>query len=349
VHALTGLLEAEPGLLYALLSFAALTDRSPIVAFITDLFGQLDQGQREAITETLLQLHNWALFRQPESAYSDYEPLVLPVTVRPAAWSANLVVLAVLASEEEITGSRLFSRESDPQLAWRSEALIWRSQLSGYGWEGMHETISFTRVWDGQRKDFRLGRSDGTVSPAPLDMSWVFNMAPDSEMRKDVHSSTSHNSPMAQRKINFASNMSEDIMAHDLAPLISSFPTTANVFVAVGDGRVVSAVHALISALYALYQQGPIKESVFADLAHITAKLMMASNVAQDAAFLKVALGVLISSVNEGIASPASVELIAQSMSEVSAEDAELTELVARLQGAMEHSRCNQGPFEPKI
>ena len=350
VHVLTGILESkarpaptaeggiDTGMLYALLSFAALTDRTPIVAFLADLFDQLDTGQRAAITEILLQLHNWALFRQAESVYSHYEPLVLPATVRHAAWSANLVVLAVLA-DGDITGGRLYPRDSNPQLAWRSEALVWRSQLSGYGWEGLHETISFKRVWDGQQKDFRLSRNDGTVSPDSLDMSWVFNMPRDPEMRNDIFSSTSHNSLMTQRKINFASNMSEDIMAHDLAPLISSFPTTANVFVALSDGRVVSAVHALISALYAPYQDDPIKESVLPDLAHIAGKLMMASNVAQDAPFLRIALRVLISSVDQGIASPASVDLISRSMGDARTEDADLTELIARLNGEISHYR----------
>ena len=350
VHVLTGKLESrtrpalpaehgiDTGMLHALLSFAALTDRTPIVAFLADLFDQLDRGQREAITDVLLQLHNWALFRQPESAYSHYEPLILPATVRHAAWSANLVILAVL-SDGEITGSRLYSRESNPQLAWRSEALVWRSQLAGYGWEGMHETISFKRVWDGQRKDFLLSRNDGTVLPEPLDMSWVFNMPPDPEGRNDIFSSPSHNSLMTQRKINFASNMSEDIMAHDLAPLISSFPSTANVFVALSDGRVVSAVHALISALYAPYQEGSFGESVFPDLAHVAGRLMKASNVDQDAPFLRVALGVLISSVDHGIASPTSVELMARSMSDTSTEDADLTGLLARLNGAISHYR----------
>ena len=348
VHVLTRMLDSEKspsptaapgidnGMLHALLSFAALTDRAPIVAFLADLLDQLDTRQRGAITEILLQLHNWALFRQAESAYSRYEPLVLPMTVRHAAWSANLVVLAVLA-DGDIAGSRLYPRDSNPQLAWRSEALVWRSQLSGYGWEGLHETISFKRVWDGQQKDFRLSRNDGTVSPDSLDMAWVFNMPPDPEMRNDIFSSTSHNSPMTQRKINFASNMSEDIMAHDLAPLISAFPTTANVFVLLSDGRVVSAVHALISVLYAPYKEEGFEESVFPDLAHIACKLMMASNVDQDAPFLRAALGVLISSVDQGITSPASVQLIARSLSDARAEDARLTELLARLRGAISH------------
>ena len=128
VHVLTEMLKSktasvpsrqqgtDSGMLYALLSFAALTARSPVVAFLGDLFDQLDTQQRAAIAEVLLQLHNLALFRHDESAYSHYEPLALPVTTRHAAWSANLVVLAVLAAGE-ITGSQLFPLEPNAQLS----------------------------------------------------------------------------------------------------------------------------------------------------------------------------------------------------------------------------------------
>jgi F0F1-type ATP synthase membrane subunit c/vacuolar-type H+-ATPase subunit K len=67
---------------------------------------------------------------------------------------------------------------------------------------------------------------------------------------------------------------------------------------------------------------------------------MMTSNAAQAAPFLKVALAVLISSVDQGIASPTSVELIARSLSDARAEDAELTELLLRLNAAI----SNYGP-----
>ena len=134
VRVLTGMLKSETasvpplqngtdsGMLYALLSFAALTTRSPVVAFLGDLFDQLDKRQRAAIAEILLRLHNLALFSQDESAYSNYEPLAVSVITRHAAWSANLVVLAVLAAGE-ITGSQLFPKEPNTQLAWRAEAL----------------------------------------------------------------------------------------------------------------------------------------------------------------------------------------------------------------------------------
>ena len=90
-------------------SFAALTARTPVVAFVHDLFDQLDTQQRATIADLLLRLHIRALFPCGESAFSRYEPLALTVTARHAAWSANLFVLAVLAAGE-VTGTQLFQR-----------------------------------------------------------------------------------------------------------------------------------------------------------------------------------------------------------------------------------------------
>jgi hypothetical protein len=320
---------ADSGMLHALLSFAAITARSPVVAFIGDLLDELDTKQRAAIADLLLRLHNRALFPQAESAYSRYEPLALTVTTRHAAWSANLVVLAVLAAGE-ITGKQLFPQEPELELAWRNEALIWRSQLSGYGWEGLHETIALNRVWDGQRREIRLWRSDGTFIPDALDIYWTFDIPPNPEARKGIFTSPSHNSLIMRRKINFLSNRSEDIMAHGLLPLVSAFPEIANVFVVLDDGRAVSASHALLSALYAPYQDG-LKDSVYRDLAHVTRELAQAPNVERASSYLKAALALLISAVEQGAAPPRSLKPLAGVTSITIPADAKLSQLLNQL------------------
>ena len=320
----------DSGMLHALLSFAALTARSPVVAFLGDLFDELDTRQRAAMAEMLLQLHNRALFGRDESVYSRYEPLALSVITRHAAWSANLVVLAVLAAGE-VTGTQLFPQEPDLARAWRREALIWRSQLAGYGWEGLHETIALNREWKGQQKEIRLSRNDGTFMPEALDMFWTFNVPRDPEVRKEIYSSPTHSSLMTQRKINFVCNNSEDTLAHGLAPLVSSFPTTANVLVVLDDERIVSAVHALISALCAPYQEGHLRVSVYLDLAQVARKLMQAPNVAPDVSYLKMALSVLISAVELGSVPPASLVSIAGLIKGATIQDTKLMELLAQL------------------
>ena len=265
----------DSGMLHALLSFAALTTRTPVVGFIADLFDKLDAQQRTAITDFLLQLHIRALFPRGKSAFSRYEPLALTVTARNAAWSANLVVLAVLAAGE-ITGSQLFPDAPDTAGAWRTEAMMWRSQLGGHGWEGLHETITMTRVWDDQRRGIRLGRTRGQFVHEAVDLLWIFDVSPDPQVREGVSFLKSHDPLLSQRKINFACNMSEDILSHIAAPSISSFPATFNVFIMLDNEHVVSAIHALLSAFYAPYQEDRHEDSAYLDLAQVVRKLSQA-------------------------------------------------------------------------
>ncbi len=322
--------ETESGMLHMLLSFAALTARTPVIAFVRDLFDQLDAQQRAAIADLLLQLHIRALFPHGESAYSRYEPLALTVTTRHAAWSANLVVLAVLAARE-VTGTLLFPNAPDPVAAWRAEAMIWRSQLAGYGWEGLHETIDLDRAWDGQRREILLRPRNGPFTPEALDISWIFDISPDPEVRKAVSSFQAHDPLLSWRKVNFVCNMSEDIMSHSLDPSVLSFPATANVFVILDDERAVSAIHALLSAFYAPYQEGALADSAYLDLAQVARKLTQAPNAADHYSYLKAALDVLISAVGQGAASPASLEPLAGLTSGTTAKDAKLTEILVRL------------------
>jgi hypothetical protein len=240
----------DGAMLHALLSFAALTSRMPVIAFVGDLLAQLDVQQRTSVADLILQLHRRALFSFPESAYSGYEPLELTVTTRHAAWSANLVALAVLAAGE-ITGTQLFPQEPDPGWAWRNEVMIWRSQLAGYGWEGLFRTIALNRIWDGQRRDILLWRNDGTFVPEAPNIFWTHDIPPGSEARKEIFNDQGQQSITIQYRANFAAAMSENNMVHSLAPLTSSFPAVANVFVVLDDEYVVSATHALLAALYA--------------------------------------------------------------------------------------------------
>ena len=321
---------ADSGMLHALLSFAALTSRNSVVAFVGDLFDQLNTEQRVGIADLLLRLHTRALFPCGESTYDRYEPLTLTVTVRHAAWSANLVLLTVLAAGE-ITGTQLFPQELHPGMAWRNEAGLWRSQLSGYGLQGLIQTIAVNHVWNGQRKEIRLWRNDGTYVPEPPDICWTYNIPPSADAPKGTFSSQSHNSLMMRRRVNFTSTMSENIMTHNLAPLESSFMAVSYVFVIMDDGRVVSAIHALLSALYAPYREDNSEDSAYVDLAHVAHKLIQDPNVERDNSYLKTALHVLISAVEQGTASRASLEPLAGSISDTTTEDRKLTELLIQL------------------
>jgi hypothetical protein len=253
------------------------------------------------------------------------------VPARHAAWSANLVVLAILAAGE-ITGAQLFPQEPDLGIAWRNRAMMWRSLLSYDEWQGLHETIALKRVWDGERREIRLWRNDGTFTPPSTDIYWMYKIPPGHPGRNGVFTDQYYNSHIKQRKINFACNMSEDTMNYALMPIDSSFPTLAEIFVTLDTDRPVSATRALVAALVAPYEDGGPTETVYLDLALVTSKLAKASNMKPDyLSYLKTALAVLIAAVEHGDASPASLESLAKTIGNGISEDAKLTQLLARL------------------
>lgn len=322
---------SDDGLLHALLSFAALTARGPVVAFLSDLLERMEAGQRADVADLLLRLHARALYPRAESTYSGYEPLALTVPARHAAWSANLVVLAVLTAGE-IAGVQLFPQEPDLGMAWRNRAMMWRSLLSYDEWQGLHETIALKRVWDGERRGIRLWRNDGTFTPPSTDIYWMYKISPGHPGRNEVFADQYYNSRVKQRKINFACNMSEDTMNYGLMPIDSSFPTLAETFVTLDTDRPVSATRALVAALIAPYEDGASTETAFLDLALVASKLAQASDVKHDyLSYLKTALAVLIAAVEHGDTSLAALEPLAKTIGNGISEDAKLTELLARL------------------
>jgi hypothetical protein len=325
----------DPGdeLLYALLSFAALTASSPVVMFLDDLIGEMDAARRAELTELLLRLHAQSLYSRPESAYRDYEPLPLTVTTRHAAWSANLVLLVVLAAGQ-VTSTQLFPEERDSGLAWRNCALMWRSQLAGRGWEGLYETIALKRIWDGQRREILLWRNDGTFIPPPVDIYWTYTLMHglgDSTglgpaERKRIFTEQAHNSLLLLRKTNFVCNMAEDTVNHGSLPITSSFPAVANVFVMLDGDRAVSATHALAAALIEPYQDRDPGGQVYRDLASVVTELARTPSTEPDrGAYVKLALAVLTTAVERGAASPAVLGPLADAIDDRLASDLGLT------------------------
>jgi len=330
--------EPSDELLHALLSFAALTASGPVVSFLGDLIRDLHRGQREALTDLLLRLHAQSLYQRSESVYSDYEPLLLTATTRYAAWSANLIVLAVL-STDEITTAELFPQERESGLAWRNHALMWRSQLAGRGWEGLFETIALKRTWDGQRRGVLLWRNDGTFTPPPVDTHWIYTLVLGlggtglgPAERQKIFSDQAHNSLLMQLKTNFICNMADDMMSHGSLPITSSFPAVSNVFVVVEEGRPVTTTHALVAALMAPYRPHDAAGRAYHDLATVATELARTPSTEPDRdAYVKIAFAVLITAAENGALSPEVLEPLLEAIDDRFVGDTEFTNQLARL------------------
>ncbi|WP_127502890.1 NACHT domain-containing protein [Actinoplanes solisilvae] len=159
-------------LLFALLSFAALTSRATVVRFLRDGLADLPAADASRLRERLLTIFHRALFERPSPAYAGYRPSDVTVTGRHAAWSANLVLLIVLVGGP-VTAKELFPAASDGVAWWRQTGLLWRGQLATEGWNGLVHSLQVSREWDGDRRVLWIGLADDGPVP-PIDLDWAY-------------------------------------------------------------------------------------------------------------------------------------------------------------------------------
>ncbi|MCO5967624.1 NACHT domain-containing protein [Actinoallomurus soli] len=151
----------DDGFLFAVLSFACVAGRAPIVDFLGELLRRgPEEHERRALLRELL---DGALYPHAGRSHTAYEPVVHPVTRRLAAYSANLTILLVLLSGEGITADELFP--GSPAAAverWIRLSRLWKAELSPSEWHGILNTLRVT-VHLADELRVRLGREDGSA------------------------------------------------------------------------------------------------------------------------------------------------------------------------------------------
>jgi hypothetical protein len=285
-------------LLHALLSFAGLTARAPIIDFLDDMLAQLEPARREALTELLLNLCRGALHPRPGSAYDRYQPRPMTAPARHAAWSMNLVVLAVLVAGE-ITDRQLFG--GPDSYMWRTQATLWRSQLIGEEWSGLYKLIALHREWGTDGRAVRIARATEDFRPEPPDLYWTYNIPPGHAMCGDILADPAHEPLYIRLKSNLFCGATDDFLVHSLEPFTVAFPTMANL--AAPGERAVSATHALLAVLVAGFRDERDPGAV-QDLARLVATVSaLPSNDERDL-YLKAALETILAALDRGHAAP---------------------------------------------
>jgi hypothetical protein len=290
----------DDGLLHALLSFAALTARAPVVTFLRDLINRLTEQQHSVAKDVVLRLHHSALHARAESGYAAYEPDRRPLADRLAVWSANLVLLAVLVGGEVI-GGELFPDALDTADSWRGEAMMWRARLTGDEWSGLIDIIGLERLWAGDRKEIRLRIDDGTFLLEPPDLYWTYSLAPGDPARESHISAVVHTPVRMDRKGNFTTGKSHDVLSHALKPVRDLLPTLTNAMFPLESGQLVSVTHALLAAMVEPFREAGSESSAYSDLVFITQQVTAAYAPGTEVeAFLKAARAVLWASAYPG-------------------------------------------------
>lgn len=183
---------ADHSLLYALLSFATLTTRTPTIRFLAGMAAKVSSVRRADYGTLLLRLFGRAGYPQPGHGFDDYEPRCLTVACRQAAYGVNLVTLAVLVSGDVLI-SQLYPKHVEPVGAWHDDCLLWHSQLSDEDWDSVVTAFAVERIgsprWPvsahgprlrehpGGDRDIRLTLDDGTFEVPPGDPFWSWDLA----------------------------------------------------------------------------------------------------------------------------------------------------------------------------
>jgi len=156
----------DDGLLHAILSFACVAERAPVVDFLAAIFRGLPEATRASYRELLLEILDGALYPHPSRSYAAYEPARHPLTRRLAAYSANLTVLLVLLSEDGIGVRTMFPGTNAAVGRWTEHSHLWKSQLTASEWNGLVNTVRVRASRDESTVEVTLAREDG--SPARL-------------------------------------------------------------------------------------------------------------------------------------------------------------------------------------
>jgi hypothetical protein len=256
-----GAAPVDDDLLHALLSFAALSVRAPVVSFLAEMALNLDQSKRENLAELLGRLFRVIHQPRPARNYPGYEPRLMPIPGRHAAYSANLVLLAVCAANS-IKVSELYGTQTNAVVAWNKHSLLWRSQLNTEEWTSLVETFTLERLSDGAYQDIRLTLDDGTFYPPTVDLGWTFgHPLGDSQAEYVLTYPPSHLDAL-RRKTHFQCGMIDDIVLHALEPLASTLGGTINMFICWGEEEghtLLSAAHTLLD-LWLLPLRDPTAE-----------------------------------------------------------------------------------------
>ncbi|MER6005215.1 hypothetical protein ABT120_42180 [Nonomuraea angiospora] len=149
----------DDDLLYAVTSHSCLAERGPTVGFILELLDEVPSAVRERCVELLAGLLRRSLHERPRRHFIGFRPVRHTMTRRLAAYSANLTLLIVCASEQPVRVSSILSGP-DHLEQWSSLSHLWKGQLGQEGWTGLVTALSAHRVLEDGKEDVVLGGAE---------------------------------------------------------------------------------------------------------------------------------------------------------------------------------------------
>ncbi|MFI6407651.1 NACHT domain-containing protein [Streptomyces sp. NPDC050548] len=234
--------------LYALLSHVPLTDRAEVLRNTGEQLTRLTQAERAHLTTLLTGLFDQTPGDTHHRTQVPYRPAPTHRTRQDAVYSANLLLLAVLADSTLRASTLLGSRNTVDR--WRRHTLLWRSQLSEGSWNALTRTLTaepFTDPATGHG-DLRVALS--THRPEQ-ELAWTVNLATPDDSTAQTFQHLDGAAPAdLYRPAAFAHDLGAQHVLHAVAPVLHRMPAALETYHGVDRTRGLSLAHALISLLY---------------------------------------------------------------------------------------------------
>ena len=235
--------------LWDLLSFAPMADGSQILGFLGELINKPD-ARIVVLRAVLAELFRRTLLPR-QLGYAGYEPRRLTVPSRHAAYSANLLLLNILASGDSLRGSALFGTEIGVVDTWRSFALLWRSQLEPAGWDGLINAVSVSRGSDSAARDLTISYGKVRLTK-PIEhfatVGWLSAGAVRSGEESQIEDTGINAEKTAWQAI-FLCAPELDLLMNALQPLLRLSPAAFRQVTHSSDGTVRSVMHEALRAI----------------------------------------------------------------------------------------------------
>lgn len=233
----------DDGLLSRMLSFAPLVVRAPILRFLGRMASRLTGDERDRWTQTLVSLYRRSQHLTWTAQAGEYRPITLRMPARYAAYTANLVLLAVTVAGELDFATMAEPGPADPGRQWHDQALLWHSQLPDEGWEQLVQAIEIDRFWTAEGiRDLCLKISQGNLGVAAVDSRWVFEQ-PGHTGYFDL---SGYLSPGFRTAVQFDGGGQSHALLHAVEPLLRT-PLAGILWQFDSEGR--SVAHTLLTAL----------------------------------------------------------------------------------------------------
>ncbi|WP_262282308.1 NACHT domain-containing NTPase [Micromonospora sp. MA102] len=207
--------------LHALLSFAVLTSRAPVVTFVAERLAAWPPGRRSAVVSILSRLFRNASDPRPTGRHRSYQPRPATVPARCAVYSANLLVLALCVTD--LPSAALYGNGAASTYRWRRQALQWRAQLPEGEYLSLLTVVRPTRTWaDGSPELLLSIRRDDEPDEVPGDPRWQFRRSIGDPSVADAGSwygTTDTDVELLHRTAYFECDPNVEAVLHALEPL----------------------------------------------------------------------------------------------------------------------------------